>query len=200
MTINGARVFEHRAFKSISDYASVPATSLRVQVVRTGNALADDPMVMNVAVSLAAQNGYTLILLPNAEQPRSVLLQDDNQLPGQSAVRFRFVHLASDIQSVHAIVLSGTEIISSTAFREASGYAKLEPGQPLVVWRDANDAQVSSSHIKLEPDTVYSFFLFADSNRSTIGISVDAQGVRYLLPTTGGESEWSETTSPRLPR
>ena len=191
--LGGALAFEQRGFKSVSDYASIPAGILRVQAI----AATSKATVMNIAISLAPQTDYTLVLPPSqaGQQPQSALLQDDNQLPGQSAIRFRLANLSPDVGSVQTMaVISGTEHnLSPMLFRSSSSYAELPPGEALIHLSDIKRATV-----KLEPDTVYTFFLFEEHGHATIGISVDAQGVRYLLPTTGGEL--SELAGPRAPQ
>jgi hypothetical protein len=182
ISIGGAHALAGRGFKSVSDYMSVPAGDWRIQVMRTGG----NSLVLDVVLSLAAEADYTLVMLSGrgGQQLQSALLRDDNQLPGPSEARIRLVNLAPAIGAVQAtLAFSKTSTtLAPIADRRSSVYTRLPSGDATVRWLRTN-----ATTIRLEPDTVYSLFVMAEGEGTTLGLSVDAQGLRVLLPTTGSE-------------
>lgn len=176
--INGARVFAKRTFKSITDYAAISTHVIRVQAWWSGEAM------MNVTTSLAPRADYTLILLTTADNEASaVLLKDDNALPGEAHARLRLVHLSPSASHLSGRIDAPTADKNvAIAFRGASSYTALPAGHLSVSMGDSR-----ASSISLESDTVYTAFVFDDKRRATLGLSIDAQGTRILLPTTGDE-------------
>ncbi|NJM39481.1 MAG: DUF4397 domain-containing protein [Anaerolineae bacterium] len=190
VSINGARVFDERRFKSITDYAALSANTVRVQALQHGK------LVMNVTAALQPRTDYTLILMPNANGTASpMMLRDDNSLPGEYHTRLRLVQLLPSTSPVLTLTdASATrQKPASIAMSAESGYITLPAGYVSVALNGDKPVRVM-----LDSDTVYTAFVFNGEAHATMGLSIDAQGIRILLPITGDELD--KLADPRMAR
>lgn len=194
--VNGAKVFENRPYKSVSDYVTLPAGTYRLQVVREGGSLKD---AVEAVVIVQPQQDYTVIwATEDSGQPAPTILTDDNIWPSIDSLRIRLINLArkaDGLSLVRSDNRSATQVtkpyFDKVGYRGHTNYLALTPGwlNAMVVDEGSKLKQLLKP-VQLDGYAVYSVFVFGDASQPdtiSVGITIDAAGP--LLPATGDELE-----------
>lgn len=122
--VNGDRVLQNVAFKTLSDYLNLSAGEYRIQVSPAGVAT---PIVIDATVALEANKAYTVAAtgLLGANDLKPLVLVDDRTADNQKA-KVRFVHTSPDAPTVDIAVKGGPILFGNVKFREASDYLSVD--------------------------------------------------------------------------
>jgi hypothetical protein len=161
--IDGVQVLENISFFTASDYLSVPAGEHLVQVTAAGAALSS--AVISETLTLAAGQSYTVMAAGMPDSIAATVLEDDRAVPTAGDTKIRFIHAVPDAPAVD-IRQVGDEIplINNLAFREASDYLPLLPGDYdlNVVATGQTETLFDFDENLIADDPIYDIFLVGD--------------------------------------
>ena len=151
--LNDSKAITNLAYKSASDFASVPAGSYAVKVTATG---ATDA-VISANLPLEAGQSYTVVAVGQlADITARVYVDDTSSLVG-GKTRLRVIHASPNAPGVDVAVTGGPVLISSLAFPNASDGLDVDAGTYNVEVRPAGTmtAALSAPGLALEAGNYY---------------------------------------------
>ena len=131
VVVNGSTVATNVAYKSASDYLTVPATATDIQVRPTGTTT----NVIDAQVTLAKKTDYTVLATNLVASIEPLVLTDDNSAPASGKVKVRIVHGAPSAPAVDVYVTApgadintATPTLTNVPFKTASSYQSVDAG------------------------------------------------------------------------
>jgi Domain of unknown function (DUF4397) len=129
--VNGSTIATNVAYKSASDYLSVPSGATRIQVRPTGS----NTDVIDANPTIDEKKDYTVLATNFVASLEPLVLTDDNAPPASGKVKLRLVHGAPSAPAVDIYVTApGADINPATAtltnipFKAASDYLSVDAG------------------------------------------------------------------------
>ncbi|MFG0285228.1 MAG: DUF4397 domain-containing protein [Phycisphaerales bacterium JB039] len=153
IAVDGAKAIFDLGFTQATDYLGLPAATYNFQVTPAGATM---PVVIDADVPLAAGATYSIAAVNTLSAIEPLVLVDDNTIvPGQA--RVRFVHASPDAPAVDIALTGGGVVFADTAFKGASDYLTLAPGDYDLEVRLAGTSTVvlDLPTLSIGGDTVY---------------------------------------------
>ena len=189
--VDGSVTLEDVPFQAVSDYLELPAGEHRIQISPAG---ATEPIVIDATVDFAAGQAYTVAAtgLLGDDDLSPIVLQDDLS-PTAERAKVRFVHTSPDAPSVDVAVAGGPVLFSDVVFREASGYAAVDPATYDLDVRPAGtmDVALNVPGVTFEAGANYTVFAIGQLSDGTLAAlpAVDAQAsVESMSASTDAQS------------
>jgi hypothetical protein len=123
--VDGQRAISNLAFKSATEYASLPAGTRDVRVTPAGQ---NQTAVISAQLPLQAGTDSTIVAVGPLAQIGALPLQDDNRAPAAGKAKVRFVHASPDAPAVDVAVTGGPVLFPNVAFRGVGGYSEVDAG------------------------------------------------------------------------
>ena len=161
--VDGSRVIENLAFRSVTDYLELPAGEYDVQVTAAGD---PDAVVFDQTLELAAED-YTAVALgelasDDTEFGVEVFEDRNGRVFGETA-RVRVVHASPDAPAVDVTANDGAvTLFDGVSFRESGGYVEVPAGEYEVEVRPDTDDEdgpvVFETTLPVEAGNIYTVF------------------------------------------
>jgi hypothetical protein len=191
--VNGAKAFSGVTFKAATDYASLAAGEIAVQVVPAGQT---SPAVIDAKLNIANDKDYSVVAVNTLANIEPLVLEDNNAAPAAGKAHIRFVHASPDAPAVDVAVKGGPVIFSNVPFKGTGAYTPVDAGTYDLEVRLAGTDTVALAvpGVKLDAGKVYTAWamgLAAGEPALSAALTMDAdhsmhQTAPGTLPTTGG--------------
>jgi hypothetical protein len=200
--LDGAAALSNVGFRTVTDYASVPAGTHHVEL-RPHAAAVDSKPVLAADLTFDAGKAYTVAGLGLRRDLHGAVFDDDRSAPPAGQARVRLIHAALDVSTVDVKTSEGRTLFSKADFGKATSYEDVAPGQySLTVDRTGTDEQVvdSAPPIDVSPGIVYTIAAIGGAGTPVRLLPVvDARGATGALPTTGPATGAGGTAPRRAP-
>lgn len=177
--VNGATALTDVRYGDFTDYLSLPAGALRVEVLLSGT----DTVAISAEATLVDGRDYTVLATGGAnEQPLELqLLLDDNSAPPAGTLKLRVIHAAPfgpdaastavSIRSDRGALIGGLDAVP---FFAASDYLQIPAGRYdlKVASPDGSRNLIDLPPVELPAGAVLSVVATGDGNRQPLGITV----------------------------
>jgi Domain of unknown function (DUF4397) len=120
---NGALLSEGLSYKQLTQYLPLQEGQYRIDLYEFG--LTDRPLYSAVIPFINGQS-YTIAITTGRQSLQFVPTFDDTYVP-HDEVTFRFMHLATNIQTIDVAVAGGDVLFSNLSYNEISDYMPLVP-------------------------------------------------------------------------
>ena len=126
ISVDGDIAFEDVAFKTISDYAELPAGSHEVAIAPHG----EGDAVLETTLELEENTNYSVFATGMVDDDLQVtVLTDEPGVIPEDQAHVRFVHCSPDAPAVDIRVANdGPMLFENVSFRTASGYTPVDAG------------------------------------------------------------------------
>lgn len=187
--VDNQRAIADLAFKSATDYASLPAGQRNVKVTAAGDS---QTAVIEANLPLQAGQSLTAVATGRLADIAPLLLQDDNTAPAAANAKVRFVHASPDAPAVDIAVAGGQVLFPNVSFRNASAYVQVPAGTYNLEVRPAGtqDVALSVPNVALQAGqnlTVFAAGLVGDNSLVAVPVvyPTAGQGGPAAMPRTG---------------
>jgi hypothetical protein len=157
--IDGNLTFPNLNYRAITNYIGLGAGNHTLRVVPAGQ---NNPVILELTLPFVDGKDYTFLAVGKLDNIQAWQIEDDNTIPPGDKVRVRLVHAAPDAPGVDVCVAGqNTCPITNLNFKNASGYATLDPGVYNLDIRRAGTGEVllNIPEVRLDGGLVYSLFL-----------------------------------------
>lgn len=154
--VNGTKAFGDLAFKSVTDWAKLPAGSYDVKVTAAG---ATDA-VIQATLPLEAGKYYTVVAVGKLADIKAQVVVDDMSSIQAGKARLRVVHGSPDAPAVDVAVTGGAVLVPNLSFPNASGTLEVPAGTYDVEVRPAGTttAAFSAPGLNLQEGKLYTVY------------------------------------------
>lgn len=154
-----ARVVEGATFPAATDYLTVPAGTVPVNVIPAGMSC-DSAGVIEADLMLAADSDTTVAAVNVLDEIEPLVLTDDNTAPAAGMARVRFVHASPDAPTVDITLPDGTTLFDNISFKEVGDYIEAGAGTLDLDVRDETGMTVvlELNDVTLEDGGVYTVY------------------------------------------
>ena len=155
---NGNKVLSNLAFKSASDYLTVPAGTYKFDV-RPAGAAADSAPVLSAMADLQAGTDYTVAAVNKLAQIQAKVFVDNNVAPAAGKAHIQVIHASPDAPAVDIAVKGGPLLVSNLPFGEQQGPLPADAGTYDLEVRVAGTSNVvlPLNGVQLQAGKVYTF-------------------------------------------
>lgn len=162
--VDGNAVLEDVAFGAVSDYLELAAGAHTVEITAAGDA---ETSVFEGEVPVEADMDYTIAAIgelgDEGDKPfEPLILQDENEAPGDDMAKVRAVHASPDAPAVDITVASSGDTLFDGVPYGESGYVEVPAGDYTLQIRgdtEGNDGDVAAEFdVSVEGGQVYSAF------------------------------------------
>lgn len=122
--VNDSPAFTNLAYRSASNYATVPAGGYNVKVRPAG---LPGPDVINANLNLLENTTYSVAAINTLSNISPLVLVDDNTLNPTNA-RIRFVHASPNAPAVDIALAGGSVLFPNISFANSGGYITVPGG------------------------------------------------------------------------
>ncbi|WP_254522299.1 DUF4397 domain-containing protein [Natrinema caseinilyticum] len=159
--VDGELIREDVSYRTVSDYRDLEPGTYTIQVVPTGEDLAEAVLEKTVEVDDGDYTAAAIGEVAAENQPlEALILEDDNSPVGPGTARVRVLHASPDAPAVDVVAgENGDALFENVAFGE-SGYTEVPEGEYTLVIYPAGDRETSVFEIdvSLAGGAVYSAF------------------------------------------
>ncbi len=154
----GTRRLNIDAFEYADTYEYLPFypgdRELKFTPHKASNSLVD------TTLTLVEERLYSIFIAGEAASVRTLLVEDDWELPGSGRAMVRFVHLSPDGPEAD-LEMSETELFTGNVFAEATEYEEVQAGEHTLVVKASADGEelVSSVEVNLQAGRIYTVAL-----------------------------------------
>jgi hypothetical protein len=196
--VNDAKVdaLSGASFGNLTDYVKVPAGTYSIKVCAT----ADNTVcpIGPIDLTFAAGEKYTVAASDLLAQIKADVFKDGGAVAGKAKVRV--VHLSSDTPAVDVLTQDGgTKVVENLAYRDATGYLRLDPGSydlKVCATADNTVCPLDPSALDLGGGVAYSVFAIgalqpgegAEALTAVVGVDGMAAPATDTDAATGGTS------------
>lgn len=158
--VNDVLFFDNTFFGYISPYVPVDPGD-RTLRVRPADTSGDFPSLIEVNAPYGEDRDYTLIVAGKLEDLEYWRLDDDNKFPGETTARVRFVHASADTPTTELCL---GEVCHILAFKQDTGYFRLDPGTYMPVVRINNTGInfINTPPLLLKNDSVHTIVMMGE--------------------------------------
>jgi hypothetical protein len=162
--VDGNAALEDVPFGAVSDYLELPAGAHTVEITAAGDA---ETSVFEGEVTVEAETSYTVAAIgelgDEGDQPfEPLVLEDQNEPPGDDMARVRAVHASPDAPAVDITVASSGDALFDGVPYGESGYVEVPAGDYTLQIRgdtEGNDGDVAAEFdVSVEGGQVYTAF------------------------------------------
>jgi hypothetical protein len=154
--VNGTKAFSNLAFKSVTDWAKLPAGSYDVKVTAAG---ATDA-VIQATLPLEGGKYYTVVAVGKLADIKAEVVMDNLSAIESGKARLRVFHGSPDAPAVDVAVTGGPVLVSNLSFPNASDNLDVAAGTYDVEVRPAGTttAALSAPGVSLQEGKLYTVY------------------------------------------
>jgi hypothetical protein len=130
LVVNGVRLFGNLPFGASSPYITVPVGEQVVQLVQSGGALADSPVLVETTVPFAGDTRSTIVVSNTADALEATVASDATDVKKKSAL-LRVGHLSADAPNVDVAAdgaAAKDALLKDVPYLTVSDYLRVKPG------------------------------------------------------------------------
>ena len=131
LVVNGVRLFGNLPFGMSSPYISVPVGEQVVQLVQSGAALADSPVLVETSVPFVGDTRSTIVVSNTADALEATVASDATDVKKKSA-QLRVGHLSADAPNVDVAAdgaAAKDALLKDVPYLTVSDYLRVKPGK-----------------------------------------------------------------------
>ncbi len=177
---NGTELIDALAFKSITEYAEVPAGEYQIQVVPDGATLEEGPVVIDAMLTFEPGSMTTVAATGTLAGEAGIIPQVVPDMPAPTAdgAQLRASHFSFDAPNVDIAPVGGDPVLADVPFGATSDYLALPAGALDLEIRAAGspDAVFTIPTLDLAAGTSYSAYAIGSLEEGTFDViaAVDA--------------------------
>jgi len=183
--VDGSKLLSSFPFGQVTDYATVPPGSHKVQIALVGKGIGASALTETLTVNQGS--AYTVAAIGTQANNLSLQVFVDNNFISSGTTKFRVYQLSPDAGSI-SVASGGKMLVSGISYQNASNYLVVQPGGYTFDVSSPNNNAMLSTSATLNASKVESLFVVGMFNGSPKSELVTAQTAGLPgVPNTGSD-------------